>query len=330
MLDAQIPEAPRRRSTFYVSLGDSGETENTSSEECRHSTSSGNNTKKSLLSGLFRSPSGLDLGRNSKSTNKNITSLESLNKKLDYDDELNKTNCSLSSIGSESDFSYTSLENCSKEDSRILAKRIRRREYSKRNAHLLRNSLENCSTPTKKQIIPDLSYNSSDYKSVQKSIKPIELFKINKSHIDSDKNVLSPTTKSVSKRNSMLTIEDRTPKYSPKCVTLPNNLSAKTCLDYGEKKAAPKPREIALSPAEPPGRRLAGFSFIRRTHSTKINRSPSLLKALTSKCVDDGHLQKKDSVKDDNKKKLIDDEDQAVLSGMLMAFIFICKMMMNQ
>lgn len=314
MLDAQIPEPTRRRSTFYVSLTDSNDPNDSTTEELKNSKVSVSlSAKKGLLAGLFRSPSGLDLGRNSKTKN-GISSLESLNKKDTCEDELNKTSCSISSIGSESDFSYNSLEH--KEDTRILAKRVRRREYSKRTTHLLRNSLENCSTPSIKHISKtELTYQR------RHNLKPIELFDINKTNFQSEKNVLSPIVKEISKRNSMLNIEDTTPKYSPKCVTLPNNLSAKAILEYSEKKAASKPREIALSPSEPPGRKLVGFSFIRRTHSTKINRSPSLLKALTSKCVDDGQVQRREGLKEDNKKRLIDDEDQGVLSGKMISFV---------
>lgn len=336
MLDPQLDQN-RRRSTFYVSLNDSPEeTRNSSEENNRSLTKTGSgSSKKGLLVGLFRSPSGLDLGkhRSSNSHHKNsVSSLESLNRKLEphFDDDLNKTSCSLSSVGSESDFSYVESY---KDDTRNLSRRIRRREYSKKNGHLLRNSLENCSTPQKAQANKaDLCFNSPEYKSKntpQKLLKPIALFDINKSSFDVDKNVLSPTTDDITKRNSLLYLEDNTSqKVSPKCVTLPNNLSAKSCLDYGEKKAAKTPREIALSPSEPPGRRLVGFSFIRRTHSTKISRSPSLLKTLTSKCVDDGlNVIKKDDLKDDNKKKLVEDEDQGVLSGMFKLYSFFYLML---
>lgn len=319
MLDSQFDQN-RRRSTFYVSLNDSPEGDSQNSEDYQNSLKTqSSSSKKNILVGLFRSPSGLDLGKHrSNSQHKNsVSSLESLNRKLEshFDDDLNKTSCSLSSVGSESDFSYVESY---KDDTRNLSRRIRRREYSKKNGYLLQSSLEKCSTPQKALAKTDLSYNSSDCKSknsTQKMFKPIALFDINKSNFDTEKNVLSPTTKDVSKRNSLLYLEDNSQKVSPKCVTLPNNLSARSCLEYGEKKAAAKPREIALSPSEPPGRRLVGFSFIRRTHSTKINRSPSLLKTLTSKCVDDGQLLKKDYLNDDNKKKLMDDEDQGVLSG---------------
>lgn len=327
MLDAQIPEVGRRRSTFYVSLTE-GEAEQ-NGEECRSTKSA----KRSLLAGLFRSPSGLDLGRNrSNSAQKGISSLESLNKKLDYscdEDLLNKTAFSLSSFDSESDYSHNSLESCHKEDSSrvLLAKRVKKRDYYKRNSHLLRNSLENCSKDSTPLSKIDLSRTSSDCVKQTNRLRPF--FDLNKSpSFDADKNVLSPKTKQVSKRTSVLHLEDSVPKYSPKCVTLPNNLSAKTCLDFGEKKAASRPREIALSPQEPPGRRLVGFSFIRRTHSTKITRSPSLLKALTSRCVDDGQVQKKEERKEENRRKLIDDEDQAILSGKVNIFIAVLKLIL--
>lgn len=79
------------------------------------------------------------------------------------------------------------------------------------------------------------------------------------------------------------------------------------CLEVGRDKKGP--REIALSPLDPPKVRLAGL--IRRTHSTKLSRSPSLLKALASKCVD--HETSPVAVQGPEREL---DEDQGVLSGM--------------
>lgn len=106
---------------------------------------------------------------------------------------------------------------------------------------------------------------------------------------------------SLNKRLSINTPE--LPSNSTKCVTLPNNLSARMCLEVGRDRKGP--REIALSPLDPPKVRLT--SLIRRTHSTKLSRSPSLLKALASKCVD----QSTSPIAIQNQE----DEDQGVLSG---------------
>lgn len=92
-----------------------------------------------------------------------------------------------------------------------------------------------------------------------------------------------------------------------KCITLPSGLSANACLEEGRK-------EITLWPLDPPRSRLAGF--IRRTHSTKLTRSPSLLRTLASSCVE----QRLDF----SPNVFINppDEDSAVLSGNYQRFMF--------
>lgn len=125
-----------------------------------------------------------------------------------------------------------------------------------------------------------------------------------------------------------------------KCVTLPNNVSGKMCLDFGRSDSSPrrknlsKPREIALCPQEPPKTQSSasklGLSFIRRTHSTKLNRSPSILKTLAAKCVDNTSpdatnsagqsVQSRNHTDENQRLHQPEDEDPGVLSGIYFIF----------
>lgn len=148
----------------------------------------------------------------------------------------------------------------------------------------------------------------------------------------------SPAHSGASKNNSTFYDYDLNGSLSgsdkkAKCVTLPTNVSSKMCLDFGRsvnsepRKRTPltKPREIALCPQDPPktSGKLSGLNFIRRTHSTKLNRSPSLLKTLASKCVvENASPEIVQSIVPSpssraEESQYLDDEDPGILSGII-------------
>lgn len=329
-------------------------------------------TPNKILSNSSHSNSSQNLEK-SDCANRTLYSLESLNKKLsdkktkdDFinDGAMNKTSFSISSNGSESDYSiHNSLENFNykKDTDLIVPLKKKLVDVAKKKTECIiqtktdlsdRNSskVTHTSNSTGKKLYTHktLGFFDNQKKIINKTLSSsfdAADKKISNKNVSSSNLANSRTNCYIAnKRISMTCLEPLEKpslnvssvsflEKSNKCVTLPNNLSAKMCLDFGSeagnhnRKTLSKPREIALSPQDPPktqsSKLAAGFSFIRRTHSTKLTRSPSLLKALTSKCVDHAETDVSGTTvssrdhKEENRRKLLDDEDQAVLSGII-------------
>lgn len=109
----------------------------------------------------------------------------------------------------------------------------------------------------------------------------------------------STPKKAVAKSQSRSSIPDRTfssasPALKEKSATLPQNMSPANTFPPKHSfllKSSPKisfnySSDAAIATTTPSPKKT--LSFIRRAHSTKLSRSNSLLKSLTSKCVDQG------------------------------------------
>lgn len=283
MLDGDIN---KRRSTFYVSLPDE---ESTETEECSSTPSSKPLKKIQALVGLFRSPSGSTLASETqtKGTDRCTSDKRTCAHHVHYDKKILTQN-----EKQEICFNKTICNSDPLEHSDRFTK----------NQQVVINE----------NSIPLNHDNNSDgvthlRLSTDRKIKSSETS-------DRHRQLNKENRYSIEENNSFLIKNN-------KCLTLPNNLSPKMCLDFGKGKC--KQREIVLSPQEPPKSKIvAGFNFIRRTNSTKLIRSPSLLKTLTAKCVDHGDEAKEALHKQykDKKRRYIDDEDQGVHSGISFFF----------